>query len=129
MLNRHKRFILLAYKLACDAKPNKDMKHSMCALVVRKNKIISVGYNQAKTHPASKTRSSWCHAEFNALVKHYPSELKGCDMFIARVRRSELPGLSKPCKHCQDIIAHYGIQKVYWTKTSLTSEIEIGTSC
>lgn len=100
------------------------------AAVVRRNKIISYGFHQNKTHTfqskySKRPESIYIHAEIdaikNALKKLEVTDLSKCDIYIARSRcvpgtkDVQVPGLAKPCKGCQRAIDTFGFKNVFYT--------------
>lgn len=108
-------------------KHNKAAHQKLCALVVKGNKVISVGYNKVGTHPIVekfKTNNNvdTIHAEIDAVLraKNKIGDLTGCTVFIARVKWADKPehpsiGLSKCCDMCHDVLRSLGIKKVVYT--------------
>lgn len=101
------------------------------AAVIYRNKIVSVGCNQEKTHPEavkySKNKHAiYLHAEVDAIIKAKkkltPKELKKSTLLIVRVRKQNsletapyVLGLAKPCCGCSKCIAEHEIKKVIYT--------------
>jgi len=114
---RYERFAKIALDLAHEH--DADVTHQLCALVVRRNHILAVGYNLPKTHPISKdTTMQQLHAEMSAVLRCTPEELKGADIIVARCRPSGKPGLAKPCEICEGMLKDKGIRKVFYTVNS-----------
>lgn len=95
-----------------------------CAAVVYKNRVISLGRNQLKTHPLMRSFQStsykiYLHAEIDAIQKairmHDESFLRDCEMYVLRITRGGNIGYSKPCVGCQRAITNYGFRKVVFT--------------
>lgn len=100
------------------------------AALVHRNKVISFGVNQMKTHPFQRNygknkEAIYWHAETSAI---YTADKKlGFDKFensilyIARVKYSctdklsFVAGLSFPCDGCLRCIKEYGIKTVIYT--------------
>jgi deoxycytidylate deaminase len=85
-----------------------------------RNRLISVGFNQRKTHTLQTRfgRNQWSlylHAEIDAiknfLKTHKVDELRKVKMFVYRDGFKN----SKPCAGCQKAIVNFGIRKVFWT--------------
>lgn len=101
----------------------------ICAAIVKRNKIISYGFNKEKTHTlqakyAKHPKAIHTHAEIdaiiNALKKVNISELAGSDIYIARAKKvsnteTMIPGLVTPCEGCQRAIEAFKIRNVYHT--------------
>lgn len=91
-------------------------KFKLGAVILRKGKILSKGYNKIKTHPTfgSKVYKN-LHAEGAALYNAYHRGLnvKGCTMVVYRKNFTT----SKPCSDCLKLLKAAGIKTVYYTVT------------
>lgn len=112
-ISRQQRFAKIAVELA--ASIDSDMTHQLCALVTNKNRVLSVGYNSNKTHPIMNTKMQQLHAECSAVLRCPDSDLRGCDVVVARARSGNKAGLARPCKACQSVLRQYGIKRVFYT--------------
>jgi len=110
---RYYKFANIALQLAEEA--NNSMTHSLCAILVRKNKVLSVGYNSRKTSPRMATKMNMVHAELSAILRCPENDLRGCDIIVARARSEGRSGLARPCGRCQDILRRVGIRRVIYT--------------
>ncbi len=120
-LGRHLRFAKIAMELAVEAE--RDVTHELCALVVSKNRVLSVGYNQPKTHPiSSDTVQQQLHAEMDALLRCPEADAEGAEVIVVRVKPSGKPGLAKPCGVCQGILRRFGVRRVFYTIDSETPD-------
>lgn len=118
-LSRHQKFAKAALALAAASEYN--VTHQLCALVVSKNLVLSVGYNQPKTHPISaETKMQQLHAEMDALLRCGSSE--GAEVIVVRSKPSGKPGLAKPCDICQGILRRFGVRRVFYTVDSETPD-------
>lgn len=116
-MTRHQKFAKIALELAGAA--THDVTHQLCALVVSKNRVLSVGYNQPKTHPISKdTEMQQLHAEMSAILRCAESAVEGAEIVVARMKPSGKPGLAKPCGACQGILRRFGVRRVFYTTNS-----------
>lgn len=115
--SRFRRFAKIALELALEIEDT-GVDHQLCALVVRKNKVLAVGYNSHKTHPISMgTPLNQLHAEMHAVLQCSPEDLEGLDVVVARGRPSGKPGMAKPCAVCENILRRFGIRRVFYTIT------------
>jgi deoxycytidylate deaminase len=123
--SRHIKFAKLALQLA---DLDNGMHYSLCAIIIKKNRVLSVGYNQSKTHSISKdTVVQMIHAEMHAILKCQGGALKGAEMIVARARADRKAGLAKPCSVCQGILRRCGIKRVLYTTNwddDTTSDIQ-----
>ena len=123
---RYYKFADIALQLAEEA--DNSMTHSLCALVVKKSRVISIGYNSRKTSPKMTTRMQMYHAEYHAILRCSESDLRGCDVVVARARSKGQAGLARPCSACEATLRERGIRRVIYTTNyddSATSAIEI----
>jgi len=104
----------------------------MAAVLVRKNKVVGVGFNHMKSHPfqtkyARNEHAIFFHAEThaikNALQTLDVDDLEKCTLYIARARQGDGKdkrhweyGSSKPCAGCARCINEFGIRRVVYTE-------------
>lgn len=86
--------------------------------VVRKGKLISVGFNQRKSHTLAVRYSgshlkNCIHAELDAIKR--ARETQGLDMVVLRLNRQGQEMMSKPCPACMRMIGDSGISRVLYT--------------
>lgn len=79
------------------------------------NKLISIGWNQRKTHPLSTTRFKTQHAEFSCLVGMNKEDVIGSTLYVFRLTKTNRPGMALPCDRCQELIRAAGIRKVWYS--------------
>lgn len=84
-------------------------------VIFRKKQIISVGYNQVKTHPKSPHPFHSIHAEFHAILGVSPADLKNSSAFVYMEKKNGIIGRARPCPCCAKMLAQLGISKVYFT--------------
>lgn len=121
----HKIFQHL-WTLALDSESSFGFRVVAC--VLHRNRIISYGFNQDKTHPfqakySKHEKAIFWHAETNAIhnaIKRLGADhLSKCSLAVARVKMDVhgTPGwgLAKPCAGCQKCIDEYGFRSVHYT--------------
>src|SRR5574343_295317 len=128
MISRpYKKIIDQLFLLAQDVSP--VSKARICAALVYKNKIISYGFNQSKTHPMAvkygkHPEANQLHAEIhcirNAINKYGVDVLKKCTLIVSRAKKNNeidgyLWGMAKPCSGCEAAIVEFGIPIVVYT--------------
>ena len=136
-MNANKTIIEMLEKVAIAS--TEDTPTKLAAAVVMRNKIISIGINQMKSHTFQKKygrndESIFLHAETdaikNALKVIDMEELSKCNLYIVRVKKPKpkskewVWGLAKPCSGCQRAIATFGIRNVIYT-TDITGKYEV----
>ncbi len=128
---RHDRVFNILHKVAEGIKTPATARYRLAACLVLKNEIISIGWNQKKTHPLAKKfgknpDAHDLHAESAAIIKalsnHYhPNTIAKCKLYVLRLRCLTHRDLTlvranaKPCKGCQAMIENFDIDKVYYT--------------
>lgn len=102
-------------EMAKEASKKSSYYHRLGAVIVKKNRVMSVGYNKPhKTHPDSKTAYKTVHAEFDAIKKLSQDELKGATIYVLRDAKSG-SRMAKPCQCCMDLISLVGIKKIIYS--------------
>lgn len=99
------------------------------AAIVKRNKIISFGYNHNKSHTFqakySKNKDAiYFHAEIhaikNALNTMTLNDLSKCDIYVVRAktdihRQNWSFGLAKPCKGCFKCISEFELKHIIYS--------------
>ena len=118
MTSRYTRFVKVGLDLACAAHRDKECYYQLCALVVKKKRVLSVGYNNPKTHPLANTKMRQLHAEMDAIIRCTPDQLDGAELIVVRARRDRKVGMAKPCRACDAFVRRMGLKRVYYTVDS-----------
>ncbi len=115
---RHKRFIESSARVAEDSTfPN--YRHG--AILVRGGSILSSACNKSNhINWANKFRNKDCghathHAEVGAILGMAREKTTGATVYVARIGKSGELKMSKPCEMCQQVLAHVGVKKVYYS--------------
>ncbi len=86
------------------------------SFIVRKNKIVSIGYNQQyKTHPiAAKYGHRFCsiHSEIHA-ISNYKYDLSECKIINIRLDQWGNMKCSRPCEFCEKLINDNMLKCIY----------------
>lgn len=106
------KFLKLCHKLSSYSDHH---QHKMAAVVVRKNKVVSVGWNSLKTHPKSPHAHKTQHAEFSAIKQLSPEQLEGATIFVYRAHADGSLANARPCQSCLRLIIEVGIRKIIYT--------------
>lgn len=108
------RFVRKGMQKAIDAACLSDYPtYHVGAALFERRKLVSIGWNTRKTHPACPTFSR--HAEFSVLLGVPKSVVVGATVFVARVTRRGLVRMAKPCETCQVWLRAAGVKKVYFS--------------
>lgn len=102
------RFMRLAEKMALHGE---HPLHKVGAVIVKGNRIVSLGFNKQKTSPRSTHPHFSIHAEMDAIFKAR-EDLSKATIYVSRMAKSG-PRLSKPCNACQQMLNAVGIRNVF----------------
>lgn len=111
---RHEKWIKTTLKLA---KKSRVYRYKHAAILVKGGKIIGYGINNNKRKGKTKYDFYECrafHAELDILSKFKPEEIKNAILYVAGINKNNKVVLSKPCKHCQQLISMYNLKAVYY---------------
>lgn len=111
----------MSFRIASlNAKKSKHTQHKLGAVIVKGDRILSVGFNQLR--PSSVLKTQTLHAEAAAILKLLKegrlSTLAGSDMYVTRFTRGGAVGLARPCGACRDLCRSVGIVRVHFTTNS-----------
>jgi deoxycytidylate deaminase len=88
----------------------------MGCVIVQKNKIVSVGFNnREKTHPKCNTRDNKIHAELHAIIGVPAANLKGAHVYVYREYADGRLAMAKPCEFCHAALVEAGVKMVFYT--------------
>lgn len=105
-------------------------KFSVGCVATIHGKVVSVGFNTTKTHPAQKHFNKFrdvteapgvgkinhsLHAEIMCLNSLPPTDGRGIKLYIYRQRHDQPYGLARPCRACMAAIREAGIRHIYYT--------------
>ena len=85
----------------------------------KKNRLISIGFNQEKTHPKIKKYNYYNgagkHAEFSACIRGGEEDYSDHTMLVLRVDKNNRLNYSRPCAGCIHCLQQFNIEKVFYT--------------
>lgn len=103
-------------------------RYHIGAVLVYKNKIISVGFNIDKENPLQKEYNKLrgldtdsiknsLHAEMMCILRAKKMEIdfSKCSIYVFREYRNGTIAVAKPCNACMQAIKDIGIRDVYYT--------------
>ncbi len=130
MTKKDKKFMRIAEAVSKTSTFRTTMQHRIVhigAVIVKKNRIISVGKNSKKTHPIQKYYDRYLsyyndvkfqhhiHAEISAIV-NANEDLAGCTLYIYRVDATgKYLKNCRPCDACYALIRKTGIKRIVYT--------------
>lgn len=103
----------------------------MGAIIFRKKKVISKGYNKAHkyVHPSElpmkyRKYPTSIHAEMAAILSAR-QEVKGASILVVRVNAKKKLMDAFPCPFCYMYLQHVGIRKIYYSTSNQKIEEHI----
>ena len=100
----------------------KNVNNSHIAFLIKKNKIVKIGWNRKRTHPKIATHPYHdgyvgTHAELDVILKSGLDNLDDHSMIVLRVDRKGRLANSKPCPGCLSLIKSYNVNEVFYSDT------------
>lgn len=90
-------------------------QHKIGAVIVQKNRPVSIGFNQLKTHRKSLHEWKSIHAEFHAVLGVSKNDLDGATIYVFREHKDGTPAMARPCPSCLKTLKLAGIKKIAYT--------------
>ena len=131
-MNKHEKVLDLLAVVAEGVDRNTTSSGArLAAALVYKNRIVSVGINQKRSHPFQAKYSKnedaiYLHAETDTIrtaLRHLSEkQLSKATLYVCRIKHADGPdtpliwGLSKPCVGCQRAIATFDIKGVVYSE-------------
>lgn len=116
------KFLNLLKKLRLFSDHN---QHKMACVIAKGNKIISLGFNQKKTHPKSIASYNMIHAEIAALLGIDFNKTKGCTAYVYRENWNGCGAMAKPCIGCETALRMAGIKRIVYSTNNNFEEMRI----
>lgn len=118
-------------KLARNMALKSQSRFRLGAVLVKKKRVISTGYNQMKkTHTKMqifnpKNHSVGLHAEVHCTLGVALADLYGAEIFVARVLRNDQLAMAKPCEICRKFLASVGIRSITYTTENTIEHLDL----
>jgi hypothetical protein len=98
----------------------KNVNNSHIAFLVKKNKIVKIGWNRKRTHPEISKHPYHdgyvgTHAELDVILKSGLDSLDDHSMIVLRVDRKGRLANSKPCPGCLSLLKSYNVDEVFYS--------------
>jgi len=106
------KYFELAKKLS---KKSDHHSYHLGAVIVKKNRILNVGFNRNRTHPKSPHKYKYLHAEIDAIIGLDFEKLKGSTIYVFRENKQGGLALARPCSSCMTAIKTSGIKNLCYT--------------
>lgn len=89
-------------------------KWKVGAVLVRGGSLISTGFNRYRNHPMYVGAGGVSyHAEEVALMR--AGDSRGSTIYVARITKSGVIGMAKPCQSCHEMLLEYGVRAVVYS--------------
>lgn len=90
------------------------------SFILYRNRIVSLGWNQKKTHPLAHKYGyeyPYIHSELHSILNFNGSlaDLESCELVNIRINRKGKALLSKPCKDCKRLLRSFVFKNVFYT--------------
>lgn len=100
---------------------NIENRCSHIAFLIKKNKIMHIGWNKMKTVPITRYHPYHSglverHAEVDVIFKSQRDDLWDYSLIVLRVSKDTGKlMMSRPCKGCSSVIRQFGIKQTYYS--------------
>jgi len=102
-------------KMAKEASKRSDhTKHKLGCVIVKRNRVLGVGFNMLKTHPRSYHSFKNMHAEVMAVIKA-DFKVAGSTVYVFRQQKCGTWAMAKPCDSCRKFLIENGVVKVVYS--------------
>lgn len=114
----------------CPINRQTGVRAAHVAFLIKKNKIVKIGWNKNRTHPKTKsfpylTRNNrkyekvnvGIHAELDVIMKSGIEDLSNYQMVVLRVDGTGKLNNSRPCTGCASAIKQMGISNVFYSNS------------
>lgn len=102
------------------SKKSTHPKYKVGCVIVVSGRVMSLGWNQNKTHPRhANPQNSFrrtIHAEVNAIMS--ASDISGGIVYVYRELKNGRPALARPCNYCYKLLEEKGVKRIYYTVRS-----------
>ena len=110
-------------------KHNADLRCRHFSFIMDRNKIISIGLNNPKTHPKNLKYNYTnklnqkisdivgTHSELNAVIKLGEEDCSGLTLVNTRINRNNKLDFSAPCNGCLDMINQLSFKRFYYSNS------------
>ena len=100
----------------------KNVNNSHIAFLIKKNKIVKIGWNRKRTHPEISKHPYHdgyvgTHAELDVILKSGLDDLEDYSMIVLRVDRKGKLANSKPCPGCSSVLNQFNVKNIFYSNT------------
>lgn len=103
------------FALAKSVKNHSNYRIKMGAVLSKRGKPISVGFNIDRTHPKNYIGVTTIHAEQRAIMT-CETNIEGSIMIVYREHnKTKMPLMAKPCECCENLMKENGVKGVFYS--------------
>lgn len=133
-----KRTVEIAFAMCPTNRKKEGTRAAHVAVLVKKNRIIKIGWNKHRTHPRTKrfpyvgsnikyNNVNVCiHAELDVLMKSGKSDLSDHEIIVLRVDGENKLNNSKPCYGCMTALKQHKLKNIYFSNSDGKIEQKAG---
>lgn len=96
--------------------------HKIGGVVVKRNRIVSVGFNKYKTHTKSNHPFKNIHCELDCILSANKQDLVGATIYLYRETKQGVPAISRPCSYCMQLLIETGIKTIMYSNDGSYSQ-------
>lgn len=99
-----------------------NVNNSHIAFLVKKNKIIKIGWNRKRTHPEISKHPYHdgyvgTHAELDVILKSGLDDLEDHSIIVLRIDRNGKLNNSKPCSGCLSVLNQFNVKNIFYSNS------------
>ena len=99
-----------------------NVNNSHIAFLVKKNKIIKIGWNRKRTHPEISKHPYHdgyvgTHAELDVILKSGLDDLEDHSIIVLRIDKNRKLNNSKPCSGCRSVLNQFNIKNIFYSNS------------
>jgi len=99
-----------------------SVNNSHIAFLVKKNKIIKIGWNRKRTHPEISKHPYHdgyvgTHAELDVILKSGLDNLEDHSIIVLRIDRNGKLNNSKPCVGCRSVLNQFNVKNIFYSNS------------
>jgi len=99
-----------------------NVNNSHIAFLVKKNKIIRIGWNRKRTHPEISKHPYHdgyvgTHAELDVILKSGLDNLENHSIIVLRIDRNGKLNNSKPCLGCRSVLNQFNVKNIFYSNS------------
>jgi len=99
-----------------------NVNNSHIAFLVKRNKIIRIGWNRKRTHPEISKHPYHdgyvgTHAELDVILKSGLDNLEDHSIIVLRIDRNGKLNNSKPCLGCRSVLNQFNVKNIFYSNS------------